>query len=366
MGQGELLQLALSLEAGSEHPLAEAIVSQGKRRGLSPGRVEGFVAVPGRGIEGDIDGQRYYLGGLQYISDQGVPVADELLRVASTESLGGGTPVWLAGNGALLGLLILKDPLRPESAAAVEALSRQGIKVVMCTGDNRETATAVARELGIDSVHSELLPEQKLAVIRDLQQQGHRVGMVGDGVNDAPALAQADTGFAIGSGTDVAIENADITLAGDSLMNVSTAIAVSAATLSNIRQNLFGAFIYNVIGIPLAAGLLFPVTGWLLHPMFASMAMAMSSVTVVTNANRLRFFKPPIREFSVSTVIQLKITGMTCNHCVASVKQALESVAGVDSVEVSLEPGGAAIKGNVDAEALIAAVKAAGSDAATS
>ncbi len=162
----------------------------------------------------------------------------------------------------------------------------------MCTGDNKATATAVGTALDVNTIFSELLPEQKLEVIRDLQQQGHKVGMVGDGVNDAPALAQADTGFAIGSGTDVAIESADITLAGDSLMNVSNAIAISSATLGNIKQNLFGAFIYNVIGIPLAAGVFFPLTGWLLNPMFASFAMAMSSVTVVTNANRLRFFKP--------------------------------------------------------------------------
>ncbi len=290
--QSELLLLALSLESGSEHPLAEAIVSEGERRGLNRDSVEGFQAIPGRGIQGEIAGKGYYLGSHQYISDQGIPIATDLALTASAEADKGGTPVWLAENGALLGLLILKDPLRSESAAAVQALHRQGIEVVMCTGDNQATANAVAAELGIDSVHSELLPEQKLAVIRDLQQQGHRVGMVGDGVNDAPALAQADAGFAIGSGTDVAIENADITLAGDSLVNVCTAIAISSATLRNIRQNLFGAFIYNVIGIPLAAGLLFPVSGWLLHPMFASLAMAMSSVTVVTNANRLRFFKP--------------------------------------------------------------------------
>jgi len=192
----------------------------------------------------------------------------------------------------VLGLLILKDPVRPDSAAAVRALKAQGITVVMCSGDSRATAEAVAREVGIAEVHSEILPEEKLQVIQSLQQQGFKVGMVGDGVNDAPALAQADTGFAVGSGTDVAIENADITLAGDSLLLVADAIAISSATIRNIKQNLFGAFIYNVIGIPLAAGLFYPFTGWLLEPMFASAAMALSSVTVVTNANRLRFFRP--------------------------------------------------------------------------
>jgi Cu+-exporting ATPase len=363
LGQSELLQLALSLESGSEHPLAEAIVHEGERRGLKLESVEGFHAVPGRGVQGEIGGKRYYLGSHQHITDQGIPVAADLALTASAQADQGGTPIWLADGSALLGLLILKDPLRRDSAEAIQTLYKQGIKVVMCTGDNQRTATAVAKELGIDSVYSELLPEQKLSVIQDLQQQGCRVGMVGDGVNDAPALAQADTGFAIGSGTDVAIEHADVTLAGDSLINVSTAIAISSATLRNIKQNLLGAFIYNVIGIPLAAGLLFPVTGWLLHPMFASLAMAMSSVTVVTNANRLRFFKPQTWEFSMSTTIQLKITGMTCNHCVARVKKALESVAGVESVEVILEPGGATINSNADTDLLIAAVKDAGYDA---
>ena len=361
--ESELLHLAFSLETGSEHPLAEAIVLEGKRRGQKPVTVVDFRAIPGLGLQGVIDGRRYHIGSRQHITAQGVSIADDLSRVAASQAGQGGTPIWLAMDGALLGLLILKDPLRDDSAAAVQALSRQGIKVVMCSGDNRDTAAAVADGLGIDSVHSELLPEQKLSVIKDLQQLGHRVGMVGDGINDAPALAQADTGFAIGSGTDVAIENADITLAGDSLLHVSTAIAISSATIRNIKQNLFGAFIYNVLGIPLAAGLLFPVTGWLLHPMFASLAMAMSSVTVVTNANRLRFFKPQVPEFSMPATIKLNITGMTCPHCVASVEKALAAVPGVEHLVVVLDPGSATIEGDADSDALIAAVKDAGYEA---
>jgi Cu+-exporting ATPase len=179
-----------------------------------------------------------------------------------------------------------------DSFVAVSSLQKKQIEVVMCTGDNNNTAKSIAKELGITQVHSEVMPEDKLNVIKGLQAQGAIVGMVGDGVNDAPALAQANIGFAIGSGTDVALENADITLAGNSLHDVNTAIAVSSATMKNIKQNLFGAFIYNILGIPLAAGLFYPLTGWLLVPAFASAAMALSSVTVVTNANRLRFFKP--------------------------------------------------------------------------
>jgi Cu+-exporting ATPase len=255
-------------------------------------------------------------------------------------------------------LLVVKDPIRADTPAAVRLLQRQGIRLVLCSGDSRHTAEAVATQLGIDEVHGEMLPEGKLKVVQMLQAQGHRVGMVGDGVNDAPALAQADTGFAIGSGTDVAIDNADVTLAGDSLASVSTAIAISRATLRNIRQNLFGAFIYNLIGIPLAAGLFYPFTGWLLPPMFASLAMALSSVTVVSNANRLRFFKPDLEEMSMS--VELKVTGMTCPHCVAHVKKALEAVSEVESAEVDLESSRALVKGSADTAQLLGAVEQAG------
>ncbi len=287
-----LLRVAAALEAGSEHPLAEAILRAASERDIEVPAVTAFHATAGRGISGDIDGAGYCLGNHHFLAERGLALPPALERAAAEQSASGGTPIWLASQQAVLGLLVLTDPIREDSGRAIEALHRRGIRVVMCTGDNRVTAEAVAARLGIDEVHSEVLPEQKLEVIEALQRQGFKVGMVGDGVNDAPALAQADTGFAIGSGTDVAIDNADITLAGDSLTNVSTAIAISAATLRNIKQNLFGAFIYNVTGIPLAAGLFYPITGWLLDPMFASAAMALSSVTVVTNANRLRFFKP--------------------------------------------------------------------------
>ncbi|MCU7959685.1 MAG: heavy metal translocating P-type ATPase [gamma proteobacterium symbiont of Bathyaustriella thionipta] len=291
INEQQLLQLALSLETGSEHPLAEAVLHSAEEKGISALNCNHFQAFSGLGISGEIEQKAYYLGNEKLMAQQNIELPDPWQQSANQQAAEGGTPIWLADKKQLLGLLILKDKIRADSAEAIKALHKLGIQVVMCTGDHNKTAAAVAQALNIDSVHSELLPEDKLQVINQLQQQGHKVGMVGDGVNDAPALAQADTGFAIGSGTDVAIEHADITLAGNSLINVSSAIAISTATLRNIKQNLFGAFIYNVIGIPLAAGLFFPLTGWLLNPMFASFAMAMSSVTVVSNANRLRFFK---------------------------------------------------------------------------
>ena len=294
VGPSELIRLAASLEQGSAHPLAAAILQAAQRQQLQLAPVSEFQLLEGRGVQGRIEGRQVALGNWRLLSEQGIEPIEALRELADAEARHAATPLWLVLEGRLQGLLILKDPLRPDSQAAVRALQRRGIRLVMCTGDGEATARAVAGELGIEEVHSQVLPAHKLEVVKALQQQGHRVGMVGDGVNDAPALAQADTGFAVGSGTDVAIQNADITLAGDSLTNVSHAIAISSATLRNIKQNLFGAFVYNVLGIPMAAGVFFPWTGWLLPPMFASAAMALSSVTVVANANRLRFFQPRI------------------------------------------------------------------------
>lgn len=290
--QTRVLQLAAALESGSEHPLGEAVLDAWKKNGADLPLVNDFVAVAGRGVQGEIEGRTYLLGNHLFLDERGISLPGDLVEKAETEASSGATPIWLADSRNPLGLLLLRDPIRVDSAAAVKTLQQAGVTLVMCTGDSRATAEAVARELGIDLVHSEVLPEEKLAVIQDLQARGYKVGMVGDGVNDAPALARADTGFAIGSGADVAIDNADITLAGDSLAHVAVAIEISRATIRNIKQNLFGAFIYNIIGIPLAAGAFYPFTGWLLQPMFASAAMALSSVTVVSNANRLRFFQP--------------------------------------------------------------------------
>ncbi|PIE69089.1 MAG: copper-translocating P-type ATPase [Deltaproteobacteria bacterium] len=290
--EAQLLRLAASLENESEHPLASAVLSAAADREIELLPVTAFRAEPGSGVQGEIQERMIFLGNRRFLAQHRVSFPKDLAAWADERAAGGGTPVWLATETVLLGCLILEDPIRSDSKKAISQLKGMGISVVMCTGDALTTAEAVAKKVGIDKAYGQMLPEDKLEVVRKLQAQGARVGMVGDGVNDAPALALADTGFALGSGTDVAIDNADVTLAGNSLVHVATAIAVSRATLANIRQNLFGAFFYNSIGIPLAAGLLYPFTGWLLHPMFASAAMALSSVTVVTNANRLRFFHP--------------------------------------------------------------------------
>ncbi|MCU7968551.1 MAG: copper-translocating P-type ATPase [gamma proteobacterium symbiont of Bathyaustriella thionipta] len=287
----KILQLSASLEHHSEHPLADAVLSVARGNSITLLDTVDFLAIQGRGVQGTIDGNHIILGNQLFMKENTISISDEMVVKSEQLAESSSTPIWLAQNGVLLGLLGLKDPVRNSSLTAINHLKNQNITIVMCTGDNQKTALAIGRELGIDEIYSEVTPKDKLKVIQNLQSKGFKVGMVGDGVNDAPALAQADTGFAIGSGTDVAIENADITLTGNSLTNVSAAIAISTATIKNIKQNLFGAFIFNIIGIPLAAGVFYPITGWLLAPAFASAAMAMSSVTVVTNANRLRFFK---------------------------------------------------------------------------
>ena len=291
-GEERVLQWAASLEHASEHPLGQAIVASASERELAILPVQSFHAEAGQGVRGSVENRMLYIGHQRWIESRGINIDHALKEHAGRMAQQAMTPVWLAAQTQALAVLGLRDPVRKDSLAAVRALHTQGIEVVMCTGDHAETAQAVAQELNIKSIHSRVLPEHKADVVRELQQQGFTVGMVGDGVNDAPALAQAQVGFAIGSGTDVAIESADVTLASNSLASVATAIALSKSTLRNIRQNLFGAFIYNTTGIPLAAGLFYPLSGWLLSPVFASVAMALSSVTVVSNANRLRLFKP--------------------------------------------------------------------------
>jgi Cu+-exporting ATPase len=287
----EVLRLAASLERGSEHPLGEAIVQGAEQRGLSIAQTENFAAIPGHGVSGTVDGREILLGNAKLMRDRGIPIEDltsDWERLANE----GNTPMYVAIDGKPAGLVAVADTVKPDSKIAIEALQRLGIEVVMMTGDNERTAKAIAREVGIERVLAEVLPDEKAHEVQKLQLEGKTVGMVGDGINDAPALAQADVGFAIGTGTDVAIEASDVTLIKGSLMGVVTAIEISRATMRNVRQNLVGAFGYNTLGIPVAMGVLYPFLGLLLSPLIAAAAMAFSSVTVVTNANRLRFFQP--------------------------------------------------------------------------
>ena len=288
--EDEILQFAASIEAASEHPLAQAILNAATKQSLTLNEVEGFNALTGYGVEGMVNGLPVLLGNARLLAQNKVPTGSMLNQLTMLSGKGQ-TPMLLAVAGKLAGVIAVADPIKPDSAQAISNLHRLGLKVVMLTGDNLVTANAVAKQVGVDDVMAEVLPRDKDEKIADLQKKGEVVAMVGDGINDAPALARADVGFAIGSGTDVAIESADITLMRGSLYGVSDAIGISRATVSNIKQNLFGAFIYNSLGIPVAAGILFPFLGILLNPMIAGAAMAMSSVTVVSNANRLRLYK---------------------------------------------------------------------------
>jgi Cu+-exporting ATPase len=284
-----VLQYGASLEAASEHPLAQAVIKSAIGRGVTPITIQNFEAIPGFGIQGAIEDKTVFVGNQKWLENNKIDLQNSAIYADEWTALGQ-TVIYLVVAKQLIAIISISDPIKHDAKQAIDAFHQQGLEVVMLTGDQEKTARAIAKQIGIDQVVADVLPEDKANQIATLQAQGKRVAMVGDGINDAPALALADVGFAIGTGTDIAIESADITLMNGSLNGVVEAIAISKATIRNIKQNLFGAFVYNIIGIPIAAGILFPVAGILLNPMFAGAAMALSSVTVVTNANRLKNF----------------------------------------------------------------------------
>ncbi len=287
----ELLRLAATAEQGSEHPLAEALVAAAQEQGLAVSGMQDFAVMPGHGIRATVGPDTVWVGNRTLMQMAEVEL-DKLDETATRLADAGKTPIFVATNGRGAGVIGLADTLKPHAKEAVEALRRLGLDVLMLTGDHRRTAGAIADQLGISHVLAEVLPEAKADQVKQLQATGQRVAMVGDGINDAPALAQADVGLAIGTGTDIAMETADCTLVSGDLRGIATAIQLSQRTMRTIKQNLFWAFIYNVVGIPIAAGVLYPITGTLLSPVFAALAMAMSSVSVLSNSLRLRRFRP--------------------------------------------------------------------------
>lgn len=357
----ELLCVAASAEKPSEHPLAHAIVEESQARHIPLCPVSGFRSVPGGGIQATLSGEAVLAGNAGYLAQNGVSLA-AMEADAHRLAEDGKTPLFFAESGHLLGCIAVADVVKPDSAKAIAALRRMGRRVVLLTGDNQRTANTIARQIGVDQVIAQVLPQDKAKCVAQLQQQGQRVAMVGDGVNDAPALAQADVGLAIGAGTDIAIESADVVLMKSSLLDIPAAMDLSRAVLRNIKQNLFWAFFYNSIGIPVAAGVLYPALHLTLNPMLAAAAMSLSSVCVVSNALRLRGWKPPFfadqpaptAPLPESAVFQsqgkeentvnktIHIDGMMCTHCTGRVEKALNDLPGVEAT-VDLDSKSAAV-----------------------
>ncbi|MBQ7822134.1 MAG: heavy metal translocating P-type ATPase [Clostridia bacterium] len=363
INESTLLSLAYTLEKKSEHPLARAITVYCEENGIAAGELSSFKALAGRGLTGMQGEKELYGGNLTLISE--VSELDDGIRAVSERlAKEGKTPLFFAENRKYVGLIAVADTIKEDSKAAIEKLHAMGLKTVMLTGDNENTARAVADAAGIDEVIAGVMPDGKESVIKQLKENG-RVAMVGDGINDAPALTRADTGIAIGAGTDIAIDAADVVLMKSSLADVSTAIRLSRATFNNIRQNLFWAFIYNAVGIPIAAGVLIPF-GIQLDPMFAAAAMSLSSFCVVTNSLRLNLFKADgnknVKKEKKKMEKTVKIEGMMCGHCSGRVKKVLEAMNGVESADVSHETGLAKIKLSADVsdEAIKSAIEAEG------
>ena len=388
-GRDRLLTIAASLEKRSEHPLAEAITAEAEKEQLTLLPVEEFEQIPGQGIRAAVEGKPCLAGNRRMMEANRIENS-ELLAQGEALAEDGKTPLYFARDGRFLGLIAVADVVKPTSAQAVAELSGMGIEVVMLTGDNERTAEAIRRQVGVDRVVAEVLPQDKEREIRRLQESGKQVAMVGDGINDAPALARADVGIAIGAGTDVAIESADIVLMRSDLLDVSTAVQLSRAVIRNIKQNLFWAFFYNAIGIPIAAGVFYPAFHLKMNPMLGALAMSFSSVFVVSNALRLRWFKArhaapqeqsssphggaeiasseqTVNEEKGEATMEkvISIEGMACMHCVKHVQEALAAIPGVQEVTVDLEGKSATVSvdGSVTDEALKAAVDGAGYEA---
>lgn len=366
MSENKILEISAALEKKSEHPLAEAVLL--KAKGMELPNAENFAAIPGKGITAKIQGNIYYAGNQKLMQEQGIS-CEKALSSMEKLSKEGKTPLILADEKQVFGIIGVADVVKPTSAKAIQKLKKLGIQVIMLTGDNARTAKAIQKQLDIDTVIAEVLPQDKEREISRLQEEGKTVAMVGDGLNDAPALARADVGIAIGAGTDVAIESADIVLMKNDLQDVATAIELSKAVIRNIKENLFWAFFYNVCGIPLAAGVLYPVFGLKLSPMFGAAAMSLSSLFVVSNALRLRFFHSLKKGKTQPESIQekkeeknmytMKIEGMMCPHCQAAVTKALEALEGTKA-EVNLEKKEAYVETGLEKEALKKAVEDAG------
>lgn len=374
--RNRLLKQAAAVEALSEHPLAEAIVAYAKKKEVLFEKAENLTATAGQGVEADVAGKHILAGNLKMMQERGIQLGEWEAKAVELAEVGK-TPLFFAENETFLGIVALADTLKPTSKAAVDAFHQMGIEVVMLTGDNKRTAEAIAKELDIQVI-AEVLPQDKEREVRRLQEQGKKVAMIGDGINDAPALMRADVGVAIGAGTDVAMESADIILMKSDLMDAVTAIELSHATIRNIKENLFWAFFYNACGIPLAAGVFYPLLEWKLNPMFAAAAMSFSSAFVVGNALRLRLFRPkyaktttalpkediqkePTHKEEIGMKKVLKIEGMMCNHCTGRVEKALNDLEGV-TAEVSLEGKSATVtlSKEVSDETLVQTVTDAG------
>jgi len=367
ISEEELLQIAFSIEKNSEHPLGEAIIQKAKEQNLKALNTSDFKAINGLGIEAKIENKVVYIGNKKFFNNKNIFLED-FLKQSEELSNSAKTPIFIANENEILGLVAVADTIKSTSKSAILEFNKMGLEVIMLTGDNINTAKAIAKELDISNVIAEVLPQDKEKEIKKLQEQGKKVAMVGDGINDAPALARANVAIAIGAGTDIAIETANIVLVNNDLLDVVKAIQLSKAVLKNIKQNLFWAFIYNIIGIPLAAGVFYTFLGWKLNPMFAGAAMSLSSVCVVSNALRLKLFKPTINIITntnkkgVNMTKVLKVDGMSCGHCSKKVETVLSTIDGIDSVKVELSTKDVTINMSkeVDEKVLVDTISKAG------